>query len=354
MIPIAGESVDEVFIKAVTRFAPGLTRDDSGLLKFSPDDAHEAGLYFRTTSDPTSPDRGQDMLEYSVLLEVSNPRDRLIYSKSIDVFNLVGLWVYLLRGSGDIKDIEFYNPVARKFLDEELSVNLLRANWGERLFRTGAVSEIINLLRRSPQTRRAYIPVFSREDIGFESRNLPCLAGIQFSSVDYMLDAFVTMRSQSAIGVLPYDLFLLTMLQEYVATRLGKDVGTYIHFAPIFGMREREATTIDDVSLYEFPVDRTEHMMSPMPILDPGQLALFLDCEKRARQGNENHVMIEQLPDYYKGLLAVTRTRRLFREGDKAWETTFAAAALVLPGPFLKNCYLRLLSTEQNSKMKVN
>jgi thymidylate synthase len=342
MIRIVTDSVDRGFQRSVAHFMNGITYTPPHTFLEHPTDEFR----LRTTTDPSSPDRGKTMLEYGLLLEIENPIDRLIYTKPVDIFNLVGLWTYILRGSSSLPEIEFYNPMARKFIDEEVSVVSLRGNWGERLFGSGGVTKIVNLLRTNPHSRRAYLPVFTPDDLGYESRNLPCLVGCQFTVSGVFLEMYVTMRAQAAVGVFPYDLFVLTMLQEYVAVRLGLEVGRYVHFAPFFGVREHEIAQIQEISILN-GVAGSDYWMPRMPLLEPGQRALFLECEKRARRGNEETALLKQLPDYYLGLLSVTRTRRLYVAKDPAWEEAFASAALAFPMSFLKQCYLRLSAMEK-------
>lgn len=303
----------------------------------------EEGEHFfkRETEDPTSPDRGKLMLETSILYTINNPQDRLIYCKPVDIFNMVGLWIYMMRGSAALGEIEFYNPMARRFIDEETSVSTLRANWGERLFASGEMSRVIKLLRESPNTRRAYVPVFRDEDIGYESRNLPCLAGIQFAKKSpYHLEAYVTMRAQAAIGVFPYDLFLLTMLHEYTAMRSLHHLGAYHHFAPLIGIREGEIPQIIDIAKKPFPNRRDGMSMQDMTPLEDGQRALFLKCEQMIRQAYEPtkiDIMMGKLPEYWQSLLHVVIARRMLKNNDHSsyWKAHLIDADKAFPDAFI-------------------
>lgn len=55
------------------------------------------------------------------------------------------------------------------------------------------------------------------------------------------------MRSQSALMVMPYDLFLLTMLHEAMAVRLGVGLGYYHHFCGSLHYYEDEEELVDAV-----------------------------------------------------------------------------------------------------------
>lgn len=328
---ITGDGVNDVFTKLVQSYLPGVARDT-----FTQDADIKDEFRFREVEDESSPDVGKRMLEQGFLLEVKNPRDRLIVSKRVDLFNMVGLWIYLLSGSRSRRFIEFYNEIGRKFIDEEMSVDELRGNWGERLFASGAVSNIIAHLRTHPSSRRAVIPVFTQEDIGVNSRNLPCLIAVQFAQVGKRLDMFATMRSQAAVGVVPYDLFVLTMLHEYIALRVGSSLGRYYHFAPITGIREHEVATVWSIEKNpeKFTLGGTE--MSPMPNLPPGQKAIFLDCEAMIRRGNPKwEELASLLPKYWRGLLAITMARWMVKNDKEFWGARLADAADPFPTEYL-------------------
>lgn len=310
----------------------GTTSSVDGMMQGIAQEFYREGelLPVRTTTDPSSPDYGKPMHELSFIWTVTNPRDRLVYCKPIDIYNLVGLWVWMLSGSEEVAPIDFYNPVARRFVDEETNAQRLRASWGARLFGNGSVDKTIRLLRSSPDTRRAIIPVFSPEDVGHESRNLPCLASIQFATRNGKLNAYVTMRSQAAVGVLPYDAFLLTMLQEYVAMRVGIPLGEYTVFMPLCGVRAPEWDTI--ISMATARIEMEDGAMMDMPPLDPGHLSLFLACERKARAG---HFPDESslLPLYWGDFIELAYT--------KAKKYNLPPNLAAFPLDFIQNCALR-------------
>jgi len=256
----------------------------------------------------SSPDYDKCMLEQSLLLEIADPRDRLMYLRPMNIFNMVGLFMYLLSGSDALSDIEFYNPLARKFVDEETTSKTLRGNWGTRLFATAALPRAIEQYRQNPQTRRAYVPVFSEDDIGYPSRNIPCLAGIQLVSSHDDLHLFATMRSQAAWGVMPYDLFLLTMLHEYIALKTESKLGSYTHFAPLTGIREDEVPKINNY-LKKWTTTHVRARMEPMDMLVPGQKSLLLLCERQIRKDGRWPDEVKKLPKYWQSLLKITCAR---------------------------------------------
>lgn len=282
------------------------TSGDKFRLRDSSDPLAISWHHLRTTTDTSSPDRDQPMLEGSFILEIPNPRARLVYGKHMDIFNMVGLWIYMLSGSENVHPIEFYNPIARRFVDEGSNPVRLRATWGSRIFGSGALDHVIRMLRETPQTRRAVLPVFDVSDVGYSSRNLPCLSLVQFSVAEGRLHCYVYLRSQAAIGVMPYDLFLLTMLHEYVSMRTGIPLGEYTHFAPLCGVREREIPILHEI-VSKSPVNLP---MAPMEDLAAGQLALFHMCERKIRRTGVLPEEFNLLPPYWRSFLLITNLKR--------------------------------------------
>lgn len=343
ILTVNGDSVEEVFTTACLTYLRGIEKG-----KFV---AYEdRGLRLRKTDSPTSPDFQKPMLEQSLLLEISNPRNRLVFSKEIDIFNLAGLWMYMLRGSNKVEDIEFYNPIARKFLDASSYHGRLRANWGEIIFaprkdNLSAIEKVIHQLQFFPNSRRAYLPVFSYWDIGVESANLPCLAGMQFIINNGKLDCYTTMRSQAVVGVMPYDLFLLTMLQEWVAVHLGIPLGTYTHFAPVAGIREHDIPFIEKLGDTNIFPDAIE-----MEAMTQYNIQVVLRAEENIRTGNDPFDLLTSY--YWNSFLWITQTRREFLNGQDRYISTVQSASGAFPASFIVNCINRM-QKEYNSIPKV-
>jgi hypothetical protein len=55
------------------------------------------------------------------------------------------------------------------------------------------------------------------------------------------------MRSQSAAFVQPYDVFLMTMLQELMANELGVELGTYQHICNSYHYFTNEEEMVDNI-----------------------------------------------------------------------------------------------------------
>lgn len=169
------------------------------------------------------------------------PRARLLKNRARDirVGYAAAKVAWDLAGRNDLESIEFWNPNAKWYAEDG---RFKGENYGQRW--KGYLQEAMHLLGRDPETRRAWVPVWTPSDIAhfatahrdpvqalFPSRegiNIPCCLGFALRSGELRdtrnLHMQVVMRSQS-VGVMPYDVFLFSTLQELVANSLGMVLG---------------------------------------------------------------------------------------------------------------------------------
>jgi thymidylate synthase len=132
---------------------------------------------------------------------------------------VVGQWLWVMAGTDRLEQISYYNSHGRAFSDDG---RRLTGAFGTRMRVRGGdqLQRVIGLLSGDPSSRRAQI-VFAEPGDGREpSRDFPCATAIQFVIRDDRLEAVTTMRSQSALMVLPYDISLMATLQVWVAAVL--------------------------------------------------------------------------------------------------------------------------------------
>lgn len=91
------------------------------------------------------------------------------------------------------------------------------------------LDNLVGLLRREPDTRRA-VQLIWREDDLYHDGDRPCTLTLQFQlDEDGRLDLLVNMRSQDLFRGVPYDLFMFTQTQLSLARQLDIEVGRYTH-----------------------------------------------------------------------------------------------------------------------------
>lgn len=95
----------------------------------------------------------------------------------------------------------------------------------------GDLSDVVKLLKRSPYSRQAYLPVWFPEDTGsVQEQRVPCTLGYQFiirknptDGYDY-LHIIYNMRSCDFIRHLPDDVYMTIRLAQWVRDRLWEAV----------------------------------------------------------------------------------------------------------------------------------
>ena len=167
---------------------------------------------------------------------IKNPVDRHLRNaiRSVDDSFCYANAIWTLAGSNSLDFIRTFNQRGDLFSDDGIFLN---GAHGFRLINELGINQIqnnIDRIKADSHTRRAVSIVWTQRDSHSSSKDIPCIESIQFLLRQNKLHCIVNMRSQSAAMVLPYDLFLFTFIQEYVARMLEVEVGHYYHSSGSF------------------------------------------------------------------------------------------------------------------------
>ncbi len=228
--------------------------------------------------------RGATVEQGGVLLRLSNPLARLSRSESKRVlFSCIGELLWYLAGSSDLSFIKHY---LSRYADESEDGKTIHGAYGPRLFKMRGVDQVANvldLLRRKPNSRRAVIQLFGAEDLSRDHIEIPCTCTLQFMVRDSRLDLLVSMRSNDAFVGLPHDIFAFTMMQEIFACSLGLKLGVYKHVVGSLHLYEKDRKR---ASAYLSEGWQETIAMPPMPSGDPWPaLQEIKNTERRLRRG---------------------------------------------------------------------
>lgn len=224
-----------------------------------------------------------ELIGHSFIIE--NPRDRILNCKlrNINPDYLVGNVLWVLSQSNKLDFIQYYNSRGINFSDDG---EILRGAYGKRLFDIDGVNQIkhcIDELRLDPDSRRALASIHMPQHDWHGSVDTPCTADVQFLIRDNKLIMINHMRSQSAAFVMPYDIFLMTMLHELIANELDVELGYYQHFCGSIHFFEREMDIVNEMLDW----DSKEYKFSvPMKPFDTklSELKGMLNFEKDLRE----------------------------------------------------------------------
>ena len=251
-----------------------------------------------TDGQKISPRKGAAREIIGGTFKLENPRDRCLLSpaRGFNVFQAVGHWLWIMAGRMDLPSINYYNPRAPTF---SADLRKLDGAYGPRLFGLGVLNQIphiIDLVTKNPDTRRAvasvYIPEFdsSRTTVQGREDEVPCTIAMQFLPRGGSLNMIVFMRSQDAFGVLPYDLFIFTLIQEFIAKSTKSEMGNYNLHAGSMHYYLRDEARVQEV-LTEPPV--AAPIMPAMP--DGSQdefLKKVLELEEAIRVECSAHIRL--------------------------------------------------------------
>ena len=278
--------------------------------------------------ETVSPTKGDCRELRGVVLEIENPRARLSRSESRGhAFSCLGELCWYLSGSNELSFIEYYLPKYRNFAED----GVLFGAYGPRLLRmrglTNQLESVVALLKRRPSSRQAVVQLFNAEDIVEEHKDVPCTCTLQFLVRNTRLELIATMRSNDVYVGLPHDVFCFTMIQEFLARRLGVELGVYTHIVGSLHLYDCNASDAQEY-VNEGWQSTTEYMPS-MPCDDPiGQLTGLLAAEKAVRRGEPFDLKTMNLQKYWADLVRLLQLYRFSTKEPNAGEVTRLCSTL--------------------------
>lgn len=180
---------------------------------------------------------GSAVIEYPspVCTEYARPRERVLFDPIRDAnpyFHFFeALWI--LAGRRDVKFLERFNRRIAAVSDYGV---VFHGAYGYRLrnqFEDDQIETTVKLLANDKLSRRAVLQIWdSIHDAGSASKDVPCNDLVMLKVRNYAdgpaLDITVCCRSNDIVwGAYGANVVQFSMLQEYIAARIGVNVGTY-------------------------------------------------------------------------------------------------------------------------------
>lgn len=277
------------------------------------------GLWTAPVTDPSStgsrfgeePRRTLEVVGASLV--VTSPTDRLSslqsHSHSAGFALANALWT--MRGSRASSDILPYNPRGEPFVD---SSGEFAGAMGARIVRgygdATALDSVVRLLESHPSSRRAMGPILDIDDVRRQPRDFPCAVATQYLLRDNRLEAITYMRSQSVVGLLYYDLFLFTLLQECVAVELGVAPGNYTHHVGSLHVYEDELVQLEALAREKPRGGELPARMTTTPIRDSRILKAEAELRSVVAEGGTCPAVLElDLPVGWRHAFALLELR---------------------------------------------
>ncbi|GAA2732373.1 thymidylate synthase [Streptomyces nogalater] len=181
--------------------------------------------------------RGNSALEVlGVSFQLPDPRQRLPYlaERKVNVVFQFAEALWFLAGRRDLEMIGHYAPKMRASSVDGVHVG--GSAYGYTLFtpadgaQHSPFDQALELLRHETDSKRAYLPVFSAQELADRSNpDVACLAGLHLLARGGHLHMVCNMRANDLDCGLLSDVFSFTVIQEYAAIQLGLALGTYTH-----------------------------------------------------------------------------------------------------------------------------
>ena len=148
--------------------------------------------------------------------------------------------LWMLAGRNDVASVKEYNQQIGKYSDDdEVFHGAYGFRWRE-WYGFDQLTELVELLRTDPETRRAVLSMWSASgDLvasegmgGVHAKDIPCNTQAYLDLRGGVLNMTVTCRSNDAIwGAYGANAVQFSFLLEYLATHLGVPVGVYRQFS---------------------------------------------------------------------------------------------------------------------------
>jgi len=153
-----------------------------------------------------------------------------------------GIW--MLAGRNDVKWISQFNANIGQYSDTAVTFEGAYGHRWRNHWDDDQLVWVIEHLRKNPNSRRAvmamYDPQTDQPNTDHNGLDIPCNTGIYFGIAGGVLNMTVTCRSNDMIwGCYGANAVHMSMLQEFIASALGINVGRYYQFSNDFHIYER-------------------------------------------------------------------------------------------------------------------
>lgn len=142
---------------------------------------------------------------------------------------------WVVAGRNDVKPLKHFIKNYDRFSDDGQT---LHGAYGYRLrhhFKRDQIEAAINELTTSPASRRVVMALYAPDDLGLDSKDIPCNTQVTLRRVRDRLEMTVFNRSNDLWLGVPYNWFVFRVLQHLIADRLGivcgvqRHISSYVH-----------------------------------------------------------------------------------------------------------------------------
>lgn len=260
---------------------------------------------------------------------LTNPVERVCYLEKRKA-NLVfqyAEFLWYLSGNQSLDFISYYAPGIKRFSQD--GKTLTGTAYGYKLRGSyfhppiDQIETIISMLKEEPDTKRAVLSIFHPEELRDYRHNIDvsCTLTLQYMIRDNQLISVTNMRANDMFLGVVSDVFSFTMLQEYIAARLGLHPGNYYHVVASSHLYEPNWEAAEEIKNnhrlfshypFQFPAMSSENLEA--------DIAVVLDYEEKLRthqlrlsQADISHLNISH---YWKQVLMLFALYGKHKDGE--------------------------------------
>lgn len=184
-----------------------------------------------------------------LFMEFRRPQERVLFDVDRNAnpfFHLVeGLW--MLAGRNDTAFVSQFNQNMMTYSDNGLTFNAAYGHRWRQHFGYDQIERVCNILSSNPLDRRAVLAMWDGyNDTSGASLDYPCNTSIMCRIVEGRLDFTITNRSNDIVfGLCGANAVHMSMLQEYMAARIGVPIGMWYHLSNNAHIYERHFPLLD-------------------------------------------------------------------------------------------------------------
>ena len=188
--------------------------------------------------------RSGRVIEYPapVMTIYIRPEERVLFYPSRDANPFFHLFeaLWMLAGHDDLEFVSRFNSRMKEFSDDGQTLSGAYGYRWRQYWHKDQLELLITHLKNEPNSRRAVLQMWDIKDLEKivshpKSKDIPCNTQIYFKIQAGHLQMTVSCRSNDIIwGTYGANAVHFSILQEYMAARLGVPMGTYYHLSDSF------------------------------------------------------------------------------------------------------------------------
>lgn len=170
--------------------------------------------------------------------------------------------MWMLAGRNDVETVAYYSKQMAEYSDDGKTLNAAYGYRWRKHFGHDQLDEVVEILKKDPASRQAVVQIWDHQDLVSSTKDRACNTQVLFEIQSGRLNMTVFNRSNDSIwGCYGANVVHFSFLQEYMANRIGVDVGVYyqvsnnLHLYTEFEISQRYIKAEEEPGLVQSPAD---------------------------------------------------------------------------------------------------